>query len=281
MIIVASIGLITGLMFLVGKGLDYIYGEPVDGENGGSENRGSEGGSGSGEHSSLIRGVAGGNDYPSGFVRFYKYVNQWKMKDNHRWVLLHSILNLFIVCLTFSDMCTFLGSNDTIQVYRNVPHSIVPSLMVMSLHLYHVLCYKIRSVDIVAHHLIMMIVLAIPIINRHNNYFVMFCNYALFFLSGLPGGIDYFCMHLYYLGKIKKDTEKVINVYLNSYLRAPAILYGAFLIYRDWTNDELAFYYPMLVIPSFVWNAQHFSKAVSISYGQSLARNDKGALRPL
>jgi hypothetical protein len=268
MIIVASIGLITGLMFLVGKGLDYLYGDPVDGEEDGSN------GSGSGSDGEMEE-----SGYPSGFVRFYKYVNQWKMKDNHRWVLLHSILNLFIVCLTFDDMCTFLGSNNTIQVYRNVPHSIVPSLMVMSLHLYHVLCYKLRSTDIIAHHLIMMLILSIPIINRHNNYFVMFCNYALFFLSGLPGGVDYFCMHLYYLGKIKKDTEKVINVYLNSYLRAPAILYGAFLIHRDWVNGELAYYYPLLVIPSFVWNAQHFSKAVSISYGQSLARNDREAPR--
>lgn len=99
-----------------------------------------------------------------------------------------------------------------------------------------------------------------------------FADYSLFFLCGLPGMIDYACMHLTYTGQMKRIREKQINNFLNTYIRAPGILYGAFITYRMWINEQLSPWVAIPVIISFVWNAQFFSNAVSFSYGYERAK---------
>jgi hypothetical protein len=118
----------------------------------------------------------------------------------------------------------------------------------------------------------MMSVLVFPYLNMDNQRSLLFTDYALFFLCGLPGMIDYYCMHLCYSGHMDRILEKSINNFLNTYVRAPGILYGAFITYRVWMNDQIEWYYAVPVIVTFFWNAQFFSNAVATSYGYSLAK---------
>jgi len=65
--------------------------------------------------------------------------------------------------------------------------------------------------------------------------------------------------------------EKRINNKLNTYLRAPGILYGVFYVYRLYINGMVPLAPALAVITTFSWNAQYFSNAVAISYGRHQA----------
>lgn len=193
--------------------------------------------------------------------------------DNHRWCFIHSVVNLVVVLLSFRGFLTML-STDLYQQQMSAPDSgftIWSSILVMAAHIYHVYSYRITDMSLIIHHYLMMAVLAMTYFNTHNQSFLFFTDYSLFFLCGLPGMIDYYCMHLCYSGNMERIQEKRINNFLNTYIRAPGILYGAFYIYRLWINGYLAWYYALPVIFSFVWNAQFFSNAVAVSYGYSLS----------
>ena len=191
---------------------------------------------------------------------------------NHRWCCIHSIVNGCVVMLTIIDTLTLLSSDKTIQQTEHVAY-LHASRLVMALHIYHVLAFKVDQTAMIAHHIVMMPILCIPFINHGNNMFIMFCNYSLFFLCGLPGCIDYYCMHLCYSKRMKRLDEKSINTWLNTWVRAPGILYAAFFVYRQHMNGMLDLFYTAAVVITFVWNAQFWSSATSISYGYNLAKD--------
>ena len=121
--------------------------------------------------------------------------------------------------------------------------SIFPAVVVMALHVFHCLVYTINSGDIL-HHAVMCTVLLIPLLNSNDTQMMGFTNCGLFFLSGLPGGIDYYLMVLVETGQITKQVEKYYNLYLNTWIRSVGILYGAFCAYQQWlirTNIQYLF----------------------------------------
>lgn len=193
--------------------------------------------------------------------------------ENHRWCFIHSVVNLVVVLLTVRGTWTLLSS-DSYQAALSVldaGFNISSSIVVMAAHLYHLLNFKITDPSLLAHHYLMMAVLTIPYLTVGNQRFMFFTDYSLFFLCGLPGMIDYYCMHLCYSGRMERIREKRINNFLNTYIRAPGIMYGAFFTYRMWINGEITALYSVPVILTFYWNAQFFSNAVAVSYGYALA----------
>jgi hypothetical protein len=194
--------------------------------------------------------------------------NEFGYNPNHRWCYIHSLGNLIVTCLTFRGAITMFSSDQTI--FNATGFNLSSSVVVMAMHLYHLLMFNISQLSILFHHIIMMMVLIIPFLN-HTNYVLIFTDYSLFFLCGLPGGIDYYMMHWYYTGRLDKLTEKKINTRLNAYIRAPGILYGAFFVYRHYINGgDLSLLYMIIVVITFIWNAQYFSNEVAISYGYNL-----------
>ena len=49
-------------------------------------------------------------------------------------------------------------------------------------------------------------------------------SFALFFLSGLPGAIDYMLLYLVKTNKINSVTEKKIYTFLSAYIIAPGCI---------------------------------------------------------
>lgn len=204
------------------------------------------------------------------------YMLQWfgsmiHKKENHRWMIIHCAANAVVTIFTFQDMATLFMSEETIRESYNRPVTVYPVILVMSLHLYHMLFYRVGSTDLWIHHIVMSTIMLIPLFNQHQRRFIIFCNYALFFLCGLPGGLNYYILHRVYEGTCGKLREKQISMYLNSYLRGPGIMYGAFYLYREWVDGRLVWYYPLMIIPPFIWNAQHFTRTVAVSYGRHSA----------
>jgi hypothetical protein len=121
----------------------------------------------------------------------------------------------------------------------------------------------------------MLLTLSIPLFNQGNGDFLGVCNYCLFFLCGLPGGLDYYLMYLVERQRLSKLTEKYYNTALNTWIRAPGIIYGAFVSYQAWLTQRAS---PLIAVPVAVvllWNAQYYSSYVAYSYGYHRASSSQ------
>ena len=56
-------------------------------------------------------------------------------------------------------------------------------------------------------------------------------NFIALFICGLPGGLDYIMLVFVKMGKIKPETEKVLNARINLWLRAPGLTASALFVY--------------------------------------------------
>lgn len=188
------------------------------------------------------------------------------MTAKAHWYLLHFFTNTIITLWTASYVYTYLTSIR--PVFSSA--SVGPSIVVMSLHLFHGLAYKLNSDDIM-HHTIMLLLLCMPLYNYLNTEFMGVTNYCLFFLCGLPGGIDYYLMYLVETKTMLKLTEKRLNRHLNSWIRSIGILYGAFICYQGWLTNMISLYHMIPTVIVLTWNAQYYNSLVSVSYGYHLA----------
>jgi hypothetical protein len=190
-------------------------------------------------------------------------------KQKARWFLLHAIGNSVVIILTINDTVSMLSTVDPLSIAES-SHSVWPSVIVFALHIYHAIGYRLNFMDVL-HHVVMLVILLMPLIHSNDQLFVGFTNFALFFLCGLPGGIDYYCMYCVEQGLMKRAWERYINVGLNFYIRSIGILYGAFMCYQSWLMGIIAPGYAFPVLIAFIWNAQFFSSLVAIAYGRSTA----------
>lgn len=181
-----------------------------------------------------------------------------------RWYAIHCVTNAIVVVYTMGDVYRLLAEYN--PQFNEV--SLFPSILVMALHIYHCLYFSINRQDII-HHGVMSSVLIISMYNHDSGLFTGVTNYALFFLSGLPGGIDYLLMVRVELGQMDRLREKYYNQYLNTWIRSLGILYAAFYAYQQWLMGNVYTYYVWPIILALVWNAQYYSSSVSQSYGRS------------
>ena len=189
----------------------------------------------------------------------YKYVPR-----EYSWYFMHLIVNFIAVLVVYEDIWTVFTIQDKIENIEpsggllKVENPIIfLDCLITSLHLFH-MKYALRKDDYV-HHTFMTLALNLCVL-----YFKpIFATCLIFFMNGLPGGIDYFLLILVKKGKIKSIEEKRINTYLNNYLRAPGILIliGFIIPVLD-VNFASAF----CIFSSF-FNAVYYAREVGINYG--------------
>ena len=149
--------------------------------------------------------------------------------DGARWFLLHSIGNFFVVVLAAPDFVYALETpplalsashcSNLASAGRFAPCSDWPTCMIIALHAYHIMAFELDAQDIFHH------VLFVPIIA--GGHFIWpwgtSSNILAFFISGLPGAIDYFLLAMVKSGKLAPIVEKRINCSINTWLRSPGI----------------------------------------------------------
>ena len=123
--------------------------------------------------------------------------------------------------------------------------------------------FNITFVDWLHHILMIGIVLPFGLIYKKTAGSVI--NYCCFFLSGLPGCVDYIMLFFVKRKLLDKITEKKINSYINIWIRGPFLIIGSYIIYL---NCYYKNYNPttMLVSMLLFWNAQYFSKRIVGNY---------------
>jgi hypothetical protein len=184
----------------------------------------------------------------------------------------HTIHNAVIVYSTLPEVIhTFTHFHSAIQQ----PVNYVALQICAALHIYHILYYykKFRFDDWLHH--VLMIGIALPIGGLVPSGTML--GFSLFFTTGLPGGIDYFLLFLVRNGWLYRETEKVINTWINVWIRSPGCAAQATLsIVALYMNTHLSYieWYPGLFAGLLnYWNGQYFMQQVVHDYAQVKLRN--------
>ena len=177
------------------------------------------------------------------------------------WYILHALVNLLVCIAGFGDVKNILINPG----YQSLTSTVFAKDIVLAAHIYHILSFKVTIVDWI-HHIVMCSILTASYVFTTT---VSITNYLLFFLSGLPGGIDYVLLSLVKAGKMDKLTEKKINSKLNIWIRAPGILVGAYIFFYQYFHGiiDVSRLAVIASILAFYWNAQYFTERVVFNYG--------------
>jgi hypothetical protein len=181
-----------------------------------------------------------------------------------RWFILHFIANAIVCYATFNDVISIVTDPLNNQFREHTAGNVI-----MALHLYHMLMFKnIQFIDWV-HHIVMMTILICTYSYQEGIYVA---NYNMFFLSGLPGGIDYLLLTLVKYDVISKLREKYINSKLNVWIRGPGIIVGAYLLFLQWIKGLISapVYILVFILAGLLWNAQFFTERIISNYYHKL-----------
>ena len=180
--------------------------------------------------------------------------------------LLHGISNIFITMASINDL---KNSYLNLDNFINYPTNYYPAILTLSLHSYHIINYFNKLLfDDWLHHILMCGV-ALPIGIKMNSGFLL--NHSLFFLTGLPGGINYINMFLTRNNIMNRLKQKKINKELNIWIRAPGCISHSVLTFiaynsnRDEFKDYNKFFVWATIILTF-WNGIYFMEQVVSNY---------------
>ena len=195
-------------------------------------------------------------------------------KYKGKYYLIHGINNVFIVYLTCGDaISTFTDFKNVLT--ENV--SVLPSIVSVSLHTYHVYCYyKYFKPDDWLHHILM----GLALMMAHQFETGRLINYSLFFTTGLPGMVDYFLLFLVKNDKLDYLSEKKVNNYINLWIRSPGCISHSvltLLVYNLYKETLLSGYFEQFgyILTALItyWNGIYFMNKVVISYNSYTSAN--------
>jgi len=184
-------------------------------------------------------------------------INKSRLSDNVRWFFMHFIINTYITIYGFKDVLYSLTNLETCSITK-WNNGIELFSTIMALHLYHICCFKLNSLDWLHH--ISMAIISAPMILLYNNTCPAIV--GLWFTSGLPGAIDYFVLWLVKMGFCQREFEKKLYIYINVWLRSPGCLYATVLQLGVIPHLDDYSYFDILckmwLIFILFWNGQFF-----------------------
>jgi hypothetical protein len=196
----------------------------------------------------------------SSFCLFDRLLSNYTSLDGI-YYLIHSLHNGAIIYLTGQEVF------DTLTNFKYVltsPKNMIALEFVFALHLYHLAVYwrKFRFDDWLHH--ILMIGIALPIGWAADSGSLL--GYSLFFTTGLPGGIDYALLFLTRNNWLNRNTEKIVNAWLNTWIRSPGCISHATLTLILVSIKSIPFsqmwWYGIIVAILTFWNGQYFMRQV-------------------
>tara|TARA_B100000212_G_C27252200_1_gene480725 strand:- start:119 stop:832 length:714 start_codon:yes stop_codon:yes gene_type:complete len=178
------------------------------------------------------------------------------VSESERWFFIHIINNIFVIYTTYNELviCTHnIYTCDTIDMMDITKRALT---MAKVTHLYHLAFFKKISYETLLHHIVMCIICG-PIVYLFNNTSISAS--LMFFLSGLPGFLDYINLYLVKLGYISPKSQKLMYLFISLCIRCPGILFFS-ILQLLYNNGQTTLQYVMkdfLAIAS-IWNSQYF-----------------------
>jgi hypothetical protein len=159
-----------------------------------------------------------------------------------RWFSIHAFANLLVSVFSIPALVQWLSDPVTSMSYEKFPsppifdasqlwheNTLWVTAMVLAVHIYHVVAFTAVNVSDIWHHL-----LFVPAIGGSGLLLPWgpLRQVLGFFISGLPGGIDYFNLVLYRHGMMSKTTKKRVSMLLAIFIRAPGLILVGFCMYQ-------------------------------------------------
>lgn len=151
------------------------------------------------------------------------------MHTKARWFVLHLIANTYVVATALPDVITTL--RDPANSIRGENYSIWPAYWIAAIHTYHCVAFRNLTVDDWVHHIVFGgTICTVAVVFKCGTVLSLLA----FFLSGLPGGLDYLMLALVKHKLLSKEAEKRYNARVMVWLRSPGCLLCAFCLYVAW-----------------------------------------------
>eukprot|EP01062_Namystynia_karyoxenos_P016293 TRINITY_DN15940_c0_g5_i1.p1 TRINITY_DN15940_c0_g5~~TRINITY_DN15940_c0_g5_i1.p1 ORF type:complete len:308 (+),score=81.78 TRINITY_DN15940_c0_g5_i1:78-926(+) len=200
------------------------------------------------------------------------------------WFMLHAIANAWVVVLSVPDVWYTLrdpvmGLSPRSCDDRPLACNDVATCTIWAVHLYHILAYSKLPWDDWFHHL----VFCGTIIPMHFMWsWGVWANVLSFFISGLPGGIDYFLLAMVKVGKMDPLTEKKLNVNLNMWIRSPGLVLTVVLNYVSYlyTDHDIPPYPIIIGMAVILFNGQYYAERVVGSCHVSAYKRKVDGVKP-
>lgn len=189
-------------------------------------------------------------------------------KIQGKYYLLHSINNMFIV---YSSIPELIYTYNNFFDYYNYNCNYFPSVISYSLHIYHIYVYfKKMRFDDWLHHIVMMFAFPLAMATDPGSLL----NHAMFYLTGLPGAINYFLLFLSRNGIVGRIFQKKVNNYLNLLIRCPGCISHVTMSlltlgFREFTPIQT--YFVLIQCLIVYWNGIYFMNQVIVDYNKQIS----------
>jgi len=140
--------------------------------------------------------------------------------ESYRWFFIHFMVNIYVVYLTLPSV--ILAFTDNISNFTWTPDAYSAFWCCLILHFYHYTMFKLSPADRIHHTLMCFVCGGLSYYQK-----TLLSNAALFFISGLPGAIDYFILWLVKLGYISVFKQKKTSLVVNNLIRCPGCCFIA------------------------------------------------------
>nr|QBK91474.1 MAG: hypothetical protein LCPAC302_00940 [Pithovirus LCPAC302]QBK91551.1 MAG: uncharacterized protein LCPAC302_01710 [Pithovirus LCPAC302] len=183
-------------------------------------------------------------------------------KTRARYFTLHGIWNILISSLIIPDLFKFImdplgPSQDATQW---------PGIFVAAIHFWHCIAYSGLTWDDYFHHIVFATTLTSANFIWDWGYGA---NFLIFFICGLPGGLDYIMLACVKHGYLSKIKEKRWNRYLNTWIRSPGCIASACSIWVNWmagNTNHIPVLVKIVMILLVISNGQYYSSRVTASW---------------
>ena len=147
-----------------------------------------------------------------------------------QWFQLHFIINMLISYTSWNEAAQILINPNKA---KEITNNYITCALAFSLHLYHVLFFKLSTVDKLHH---VSSVFFVTPLGLYFNKKVLSLHY--FFGTGVPGGIEYLLLSLVKHDKLSVIKQKQCSSYLNAFMRMPGGVLASFLTFADAINSS-------------------------------------------
>ena len=179
------------------------------------------------------------------------------------WYFIHFYCNLFVVYKTLPLMYNFFS--DPILSLTESPETNIHYYALVP-HVYHCIAFKLTTDDLFHHVLFVFLGILIKFFINTGDII----GFYLFFINGLPGGIDYLLLFLYKLKYISKYDRHIVALYLNSWIRCPGLIFSnALMICYILINYEKFYFKLVTILVSLIqwsFNGLYYNYQVRDSY---------------
>jgi len=176
-----------------------------------------------------------------------------------RYFALHIAANCVSAWAAWPDVRRALA-DDPLNAFSGASTTMVANSAVCAIHLYHIVAFPLRGDDIF-HHVAFVVTLsgaAVPFKRTGGAA----NNLGCFFLSGIPGALNYLFLVLYYHGAMTRLQEKTWTARVNVWLRGPAMAVYAFIGFQAlWRGayDTPAIVLVLVILLHFT-NGQYYAQ---------------------